>query len=307
MNPTPLKVWIDSIRSLLCPPVGNKLLFGAGQHKVMVVGGPNVRTDYHVEAGEEFFLQLEGDMELLIIPRAGAEGLVIPIREGEAFILPAHVPHSPQRRAGTVGFVMERERLPGEMDALRWYRPNWTVLYEERFACVDLGKELRPVIERFNASEAKRTGEPPPLGEVGAPPSNDELEPDAPPFVQPINLRTWAADARSRGITGTTPLWGPGAPAPRDTSEYSIIAHIGAENSEGKWSAWVKPPGELFLYQRELWGAVAVRRVGDSGDGEERVLKENDVLLVPAGAFEVRVSMEANAFCLEVTNPRIKQ
>ncbi len=31
---------------------GNKMLFGAGQHKVMVVGGPNERLDYHIEPGE---------------------------------------------------------------------------------------------------------------------------------------------------------------------------------------------------------------------------------------------------------------
>jgi len=35
---------------ILC--IGNKLLYGKGQHKVMVVGGPNQRKDYHIEAGE---------------------------------------------------------------------------------------------------------------------------------------------------------------------------------------------------------------------------------------------------------------
>jgi hypothetical protein len=44
--------WIDSVRHLLAPPVGNKLLHGEGMHKVMVVGGPNTRSDYHIEIGE---------------------------------------------------------------------------------------------------------------------------------------------------------------------------------------------------------------------------------------------------------------
>ena len=44
--------WIDSIKDELQPPVGNKLMFGAGQQKVMVVGGPNKRSDYHIEEGE---------------------------------------------------------------------------------------------------------------------------------------------------------------------------------------------------------------------------------------------------------------
>ena len=34
----------------------------------------------------------------------------IPIREGEIFLLPPKVPHSPQRPAGTVGLVIERKR-----------------------------------------------------------------------------------------------------------------------------------------------------------------------------------------------------
>ena len=308
MTPTPLLAWIASIRPLLCPPVGNKLLFGAGQHKVMVVGGPNVRSDYHVEAGEEFFLQLEGDMDLLIVPRAGAAAVSIPIREGEAFVLPARVPHSPQRRAGTVGFVMERERVPAlaEIDALRWYAPDWSILYEERFPCTNLGTQLPPVIHRFNASKTKRTGVPPPPGAEGTPPlllAHLE-EPDAPPFAQPINVKAWVAEKRAAGARGATPLWGPGAPAPRGASEYSIVAYIGAaEGGEGMWSTWIKARGEVFIYQRESLGAVAVRRVGDACDGEERVLKENDVLLVPKGPFEVRVSMEASAYCLIVTNP----
>ena len=43
---------IASIRHLLRPPVGNKLIFPESQLKVMVVGGPNRREDFHVNYGE---------------------------------------------------------------------------------------------------------------------------------------------------------------------------------------------------------------------------------------------------------------
>ena len=98
--PVYLPAWLDSVRPELQPPVGNKMLFGAGQLQVMVVGGPNERRDFHIEAGEELFLQLEGDMTLeLAEGRAGAAPgatRAVPIREGQAFLLSAHTPHSPR-------------------------------------------------------------------------------------------------------------------------------------------------------------------------------------------------------------------
>jgi 3-hydroxyanthranilate 3,4-dioxygenase len=48
--------WIDEHAHLLKPPVGNQQVFTeAGDLVVMVVGGPNARTDYHDDPYEEFF------------------------------------------------------------------------------------------------------------------------------------------------------------------------------------------------------------------------------------------------------------
>ena len=49
-----LDAWLKEHGPSLKPPVANKLLFG-GDLKVMVVGGPNQRRDYHLQEGEEFF------------------------------------------------------------------------------------------------------------------------------------------------------------------------------------------------------------------------------------------------------------
>ena len=104
MAPFNLKRWIDENRHLLKPPVGNKLAYNGG-YMVMVVGGPNQRNDFHVNPTEELFYQVEGDIVLRVVEDGKPSD--IPIREGELFVLPANVPHSPQRPADTVGLVIE--------------------------------------------------------------------------------------------------------------------------------------------------------------------------------------------------------
>ena len=44
--------WIEENKNFFLPPVCNKLMYGR-QLKVMFIGGPNVRKDYHMEEGEE--------------------------------------------------------------------------------------------------------------------------------------------------------------------------------------------------------------------------------------------------------------
>jgi 3-hydroxyanthranilate 3,4-dioxygenase len=145
--PFDFKRWIDENRHLLKPPVGNKCVID-GDFIVMVVGGPNARTDYHYEEGPEFFYQLEGEMVLRV--QEGGATRDIPIKAGEIFYLPPRVPHSPQRGAGGVGLVIERKRLPHEQDGLQWYceRCNHK-LYEEYFQLRDVEHDFLAVFERF--------------------------------------------------------------------------------------------------------------------------------------------------------------
>src|SRR6201997_2627374 len=109
--------WIDANRAQLKPPVGNKRVFRDGDFIIMVVGGPNSRKDFHVDPGEEFFYQLEGDMLLKTVQ----DGKIVdgPIRAGEILLLPSNVPHSPRRFANTIGLVIERERRPDEQDGFQ--------------------------------------------------------------------------------------------------------------------------------------------------------------------------------------------
>ena len=153
--PFNLQRWIDEHRHLLKPPVGNKCLVD-GDFIVMIVGGPNARTDYHVDEGPEFFYQLEGEMVLRI--QEDGKPRDIPIKAGEVFYLPPRTPHSPQRMPGSVGLVIERRRLENEDDALMWFCVNCNhKLYEEFFHLVDIEQDFFRVFERFYRDDALRT------------------------------------------------------------------------------------------------------------------------------------------------------
>ncbi len=153
--PIDLQKWINAHRDLLKPPVGNKCIVD-GDFIVMIVGGPNARSDYHWDEGPEFFYQIEGEMVLKV--QDDGRAVDIPIRAGELFYLPPRVPHSPQRVAGGIGLVIERKRLAHEKDGLLWYceRCNHK-LYEEFFELDSIEQDFPPVFERYYRSLAART------------------------------------------------------------------------------------------------------------------------------------------------------
>jgi 3-hydroxyanthranilate 3,4-dioxygenase len=158
--PLNLQAWIEEHRHLLKPPVGNKCVYD-GDFIVMVVGGPNQRTDYHWDEGPEWFYQLEGEMVLRIQEEDASGKLAvrdIPIHAGDTFLLPPRTPHSPQRMAESVGLVIERRRLPHEDDGLQWYCENCNAkVYEEYFHLHDIEQDFPPVFDRFYSSVEHRT------------------------------------------------------------------------------------------------------------------------------------------------------
>lgn len=165
--------WRTEHAASFLPPICNKLLHKA-QLSVMGVGGPNRRTDFHLEAGAEFFWQQRGGMELPIVQQGRRR--LVRIQEGDVFLLPPRMPHSPQRDADSFGIVVERERALRELDTLRWYTDFdtcQTVLWEQSFHCADLGRDLVPVVEAFKSSDEFKSGlpsgaprAPPPTGAV---------------------------------------------------------------------------------------------------------------------------------------------
>lgn len=156
-RPFNLQAWIDENRDLLKPPVGNKNLYTeAGDYIVMIVGGPNARKDYHYNETEELFYQLEGDIEVTI--QEDGKAVKIPIRQGEMYLHPAKVPHSPARPVNSVGLVIERKREPDHQDGLMWFCDNCNEkLHDTYFHLTNIEKDFLPRFREFYNSEEKRT------------------------------------------------------------------------------------------------------------------------------------------------------
>jgi 3-hydroxyanthranilate 3,4-dioxygenase len=154
--PLNFKKWIDENRHLLKPPVGNKCIWENREFICMVVGGPNERTDFHINETEEFFHQIEGTMTLRILDDGKPKDVVI--GPGDIFLLPPKVPHSPQRPANTVGLVIEHKRAPHMKDGLLWICEKCDApVYQEYFHLTDIVNQFQGVFAKYYGSEKNRT------------------------------------------------------------------------------------------------------------------------------------------------------
>lgn len=150
--------WIEDNQDKLKPPVANKNLYTeSGDYIVMVVGGPNARKDYHYNETEEFFFQIKGDIMVTI--QKDGKAVKVPIKEGEMFLLPANIPHSPGRSENSVGLVIERKRKgTNYKDGLMWFCEQCNhKLYEEYFTLNDIENDFLAVFEKYYNSEELRT------------------------------------------------------------------------------------------------------------------------------------------------------
>ena len=150
--------WIAEHEADLKPPVANKQIWPGTDMIVMVVGGGNVRTDYHDDPREEFFYQIKGDMNLKI--RAEGEPAVdTPIREGDIFLLPPNVRHSPQRPdPDSIGLVVEYARSEGELDGFEWFCDSCNrLVHRVDVQLSSIVDDLPPLFDAFYGDIEART------------------------------------------------------------------------------------------------------------------------------------------------------
>jgi 3-hydroxyanthranilate 3,4-dioxygenase len=153
--PFSLLGWIDENRSEFRKPVGNKVIWQEGEF-IAFVSGANSRNDFHVNPGDEIFLQLKGSARVDL--QIDGERVVNPLHEGELLLIPAGVPHAPRRPEGTYGLVVERLRRPGELDGFRWHCEACnTELHRVEFQLEDIEAQFARMLKDFDADEAART------------------------------------------------------------------------------------------------------------------------------------------------------
>lgn len=148
--------WIRENRHLLKPPVGNKIMTVGDDFLVQIVGGPNQRTDFHVDPYEEWFYQIKGNIHVNLMVQGTPQ--TVHLREGETWLLPSNIPHSPQRpEEGSIGLVIERIRKEGTLEKFQWYCPDCQALvHEVELQVRDIVADLPPVFTAFYADEQGR-------------------------------------------------------------------------------------------------------------------------------------------------------
>jgi len=203
----------------------------------------------------------------------------VPIAEGEVLLLPGRIPHSPQRFENTVGLVIERERDESEKDCLRWYVPNQEKpesLYEAFFHCVDLGVQLKPVIEEFYASEQKKTGKP----VVGTILDVDKVPVSPDPTLsvpKPFPLKAWIDEHRHKISTSPS-----GHAAISDSGEFNVQCFCGSASNN---TVHKHAHEEAWIWQ---WtGSTEVKmkvpHLSNPAEAHESItlLNEQDCFLIP--------------------------
>jgi 3-hydroxyanthranilate 3,4-dioxygenase len=148
--------WLLENSESLKPPVGNQQIWKNSDLLVTVVGGPNHRTDYHDDPMEEFFYQMKGNAYLNIMDRGKIDR--IDLREGDVFLLPPHVRHSPQRpEPESRCMVIERHRAEGVIDGFEWFCLSCNhLVYRVEVQLVNIVKDLPPLFDHFYAHENLR-------------------------------------------------------------------------------------------------------------------------------------------------------
>jgi len=281
INKINVNTWIEENKAQFLPPVCNKLMHN-DQLTIMFVGGPNIRKDYHLEEGEELFYQLQGDMCLKVLEQNQHRDITI--KQGEIFLLPANIPHSPNRFENTVGFVMERKRADDELDCLRYYQDQSTErLFERCFHTTDLGKQLGPVIKEFFSSEEYRTGQPKSDSYPEKPlvKNNEKIKLD-----NPFSLNQWIDEHQKELLQGE--------PISLFSDKFQTRAYIVPKGQHTIDCS----PGDVWLWQHK--GHSTAKITNDKKEESVMNLEQSDSVYLNAH-WTCQLNVDNDSFVLSIS------
>jgi 3-hydroxyanthranilate 3,4-dioxygenase len=129
-----LRDWIDRERDSWGQ---RRVLWEDSDFIAFVTRGPNARSDFHIDPGDEIFHQVEGELNLHYVDAEGRRQIAV-LGPGDLFLMPALVPHSPRRGPGSWTMVVERRRRPEERDIFVWF-------------CDECGARVHEVVEFFDS------------------------------------------------------------------------------------------------------------------------------------------------------------
>jgi 3-hydroxyanthranilate 3,4-dioxygenase len=99
--------------------------------------GREYRSEFHVNPSYEIQYSIKGDLNLHYRTPEGVEKIAF-VPEGQCIYQAPRVPHSPRFAPDSFQLVVERARVPGEIDRFHWYCPSCdNFLHEETYVVDD--------------------------------------------------------------------------------------------------------------------------------------------------------------------------
>src|ERR1043166_601655 len=72
-----------------------RVIWESSDYVTLLARGPSMGKEFHVGRGDEIFYQIQGELYFHYV--ADGERKLIHLKQGESFLLPARIPHSPRR------------------------------------------------------------------------------------------------------------------------------------------------------------------------------------------------------------------
>ena len=125
---------------------------------VFVARGREYRSEFHVNPSYEIQYSLKGDLHLHYRTEEGIEK-ISHVPEGSCLFQPPLVPHSPRFAPDSFQLVIERARVPGDLDRFVWFcQACDEFLHEETYVVDDYRADpVTQAYRDFYDSEAHRT------------------------------------------------------------------------------------------------------------------------------------------------------